>query len=105
MIKVAAKAGIKPLEFWELTPAELIVSVEALAELKTESLKENITIAYMNAAWGRSKTMPKLNNIIDKLEKADKSKPKKQQTDNEMYAIAVAVTQQLKKRGESVGHS
>ena len=87
MLKTAAMAGIKPLEFWDMTPAELTIVVGAYSDNKTHMLKQDITVAYMNAAWQRAKKMPKLDTVIIKIDHTSKSKKKKAQTPAEMMAV------------------
>lgn len=97
MLKTAAKAGIRPVDFWEMTPAELIICIEGYVATHTESLKEAITVAYMGAAWQRSKKMPRLESVLSKIDGTTRKKTKKAQTPEEMLAVAKAITENLNK--------
>lgn len=97
MLKTAAKAGIRPADFWKMTPAELIICIEGYVSTHTESLKEAITVAYMNASWQRSKKMPRLETVLNKIDGTTRKKTKKAQTPEEMLAVAKAVTENLNK--------
>lgn len=95
MLSTAAKAGIRPLDFWDMTPAELMICIQGFVVTKTESLKQSITVAYMNASWSRAKKMPRLETVLRKIDNT--TKKKEAQTPEEMYAVAVAMTKRLSK--------
>ena len=97
MLKTAAKAGIRPAEFWEMTPGELVICIEGYIAINTESLKEAITVAYMGAAWQRSKKMPRLETVLSKIDGTTRKKTKKKQTPEEMLEVAKAITDNLNK--------
>lgn len=73
------------MEFWEITPYELSLKVSAYAEKEKSRVKENITLAYLNAMWtiqwlGKSHQQPKpLKTILESIEKE-----KKVMTEDEM---------------------
>ena len=68
----AAHVGINISDFWEMTPRELCVYVDAYTE-RVKNEQDNMMIyAYMGAYLGRVKKMPQLKEFIDRKE----SKPK-----------------------------
>lgn len=97
MMKSAVRAEIKPSDFWDMTPLELTVSVEAFVETHSERFKEAVTVAYMNAAWQRSKKMPGLKGVLRKIDGNTSKGKRKVQTAEEMYAVAVEMTKNLSK--------
>lgn len=97
MLRSAAKANIRPAEFWEMTPAELIICVEQHVAAHIESFKESVTVAYMNASWHRAKKMPRLESVLSKIDGKVVREKKKAQTPEEMMAIAQAVTNSFSK--------
>lgn len=97
MLKSAARAGIRPAEFWDMTPAELIICAEEFVAAQIGSFKEAVTVAYMNAAWQRSKKMPRLESVLKKIDGTTRKEKKKAQTPEEMYEVAVAMTKRLSK--------
>lgn len=76
-MKTATLIGLSPLEFWELTPYELFLLIEAHKQKTEQETEEKITLAYINAFWtaqfavGKKKP-PSLDKILNK-----KAKPKK----------------------------
>jgi hypothetical protein len=87
MLRSAAKAGIRPAEFWEMTPVELAITIDAYVENETAEFKQGITLAYMGAAWQRAKKMPRLETVLNKIESTTQRKKKKAQTPAEMMAV------------------
>ncbi len=79
-MKIATLCSLSPLEFWELTPYEFSLVVNAYAKRREEEAEEKIILAYMNSAWTiqfLSKNKPKLDSVL-------KKKIKKEMTDKEM---------------------
>lgn len=84
-MKTAVMIGISPIEFWELTPNEFFVMIDAYIERKKFESEEKITLAYINSLWTAQFTLmmlskrrpPKLDEILKK---------KKQMTPKEMLA-------------------
>ena len=97
MLKSATRADIKPEEFWEMTPLELTICIETFVETHTERFKEAVTVAYLNAAWQRSKKMPGLKGVLKKIDGNTPKGKRKVQTPEEMYAVAVEMTKNLSK--------
>ena len=64
---------MSPIEFWELTPAELFLMVDAYKE-QIEVRRNELTMhAWMCVALDRTKRLPKLDTLI-KTEKPQKTK-------------------------------
>lgn len=76
------------MEFWELTPYEFFLKVDAYSKKKIEHTKEQITIAYLNALWtiqwlGKQHQHPRpLKEIL-----ANIGKEKKTMTDEQMFEM------------------
>lgn len=79
-MKIATLCSLSPLEFWELTPYEFSLVVNAYAKRREEEAEEKLTLAYINAAW----TIQFLGKNKPKLESVLKKKSKKEMTDEEM---------------------
>lgn len=61
MLVEAAAAGIKPDEFWELTPYETMIAIRGLGRrLKYEQLILAQTIGPLLSAWGKGNPGKKL---------------------------------------------
>ena len=75
-------------EFWEITPYELSLKIDAYSKCKTEQLKEKITLAYLNSLWtiqwlGKRHQHPRpLKEIL-----ANIGKEKKTMTDEQMFEM------------------
>lgn len=50
-----------------MTPCELFIYIEAYYEREQEISKRGLTLAYLTAAWARSKKMPKPESVIGKI--------------------------------------
>ena len=70
--------GYRILDFWEITPYEFNLVINAYAENKKEHEDEMITQAYLTAYLQRVKKMPQLKTLIKSTQ------PKKVMTDDEM---------------------
>lgn len=57
-----------PSEFWEMTPYELTIYVEAFTDKLKFEAKERITQSWMTAAFYRSKKMPKLEKLLKDMD-------------------------------------
>lgn len=80
MLEIAAMIGLDPLTFWQITPGELSIMIDAYNQKRKNDQEEKIVIAYLGAYWQRVKKMPSLKEILGKEEK------KKKQTADEMLA-------------------
>lgn len=79
-MKIATLCGLSPLEFWDLTPYEFSLVVNAYAKRREEEAEEKLTLAYINSMWTiqfLGKNKPKLDDIL-------KKNHKKEMTDEEM---------------------
>lgn len=87
-MKIAAEIEMNFSEFWETTPYEFSLHVEAYSKRKKEDNEEQVTLAYVNALWtiqwmGKKENHPKpLNEILGIKEE------KKVMTDQQMLAKA-----------------
>ena len=81
--------GVTINEFWDITPGELNFVVEANNEKEKNRLKTDITVAYYNAIFQRSKTMPRLENVLKDLD------GKKEKSDNDMFDMVQKLHKQL----------
>lgn len=70
MMKNAAHAGISISDFWNMTPAEINIYIDAFLERKQADYDESLSIAYFGASLQRVKRMPPLDKFL-------KKKPKK----------------------------
>lgn len=84
-------------EFWNMTPYEFFILVEAYTENEEERSKELIIQAYYTEAFARMKKLPKLDKILNS------TKPKKKQTAEEMLRVVEELNRRL--GGEVVGSS
>jgi len=64
--------GIKPSEFWELTPYEFSLIVQYKNEELNSKYNEMLFLAWHIEALQRQKKLPKLDNIL--IKKKDKKK-------------------------------
>lgn len=90
-------------------PSELIMHVEEYNRQKEIEADEAFTLAYYNAAWQRSKRMPKLDRLLEMRKEQRQLKPKgKEQTPEQMLAMAMRLNARnggLTKGGERLGSS
>lgn len=84
-------------EFWNLTPYEFFILVEAYTENEEERSKELIIQAYYTEAFARMKKLPKLDKILNS------TKSKRKQTDEEMLRVVEELNRKL--GGEIIGSS
>ena len=79
MMGVAFQIGIDPLVFWELTPRELTVLVDAYEIEEKLQHEKDMAVAYLTAYWHRVKKMPSLKEVL-----GIKKPAKRTQTPEEM---------------------
>lgn len=84
-------------EFWNMTPYEFFILVEAYTEDEEERSKELIIQAYYTESFARMKKLPKLDKILKS------TKPKRKQTDEEMLRVVEELNRKL--GGEIIGSS
>lgn len=77
-METATLIGLDVLTFWELTPFEYSLMVNAHTKKIKQDQEEKLILTYLGAAWQRAKKMPSLDRILGKQE------VKKQMTPEEM---------------------
>ena len=82
-MKSAAVIGIKPFEFWQLTPAEMIACGEAHEINTSNQFKTAMISAWFNAYWLRGGDMPSFETLMDTLD--GKIQQVKEMTDEEIF--------------------
>lgn len=78
---MAALIELPNNEFWEITPFELVLKIDAFVDKQKREQEERLILTYAGAAWQRSKKMPRLNQLLGKEE------PDKKMTAEEMYKV------------------
>lgn len=81
MIRNAAIAGIRPNEFWEMSPFEVNAVVDAYIEKKKQQIEMIKSQSWLTAALGRTTKMPSYKEFMDKKEEPQ------EQTDEQMFAM------------------
>ena len=69
--------------FNDITPFELNIIIECYVDKQTNKYKDLITQAYFTAYFQRVKKMPKLEKLLNDVER----KQKKKQTAEEMFEV------------------
>jgi predicted Co/Zn/Cd cation transporter (cation efflux family) len=87
MIAAAARIGIKPAEFWDMTPAELEACADGYMESYVDSYRQIIEHAWYVAVLGRAKKIPNINTLTKSI-KTKKEKQKKQSAE-EIYGALI----------------
>jgi hypothetical protein len=70
----ACEAGLKPGEFWTLTPYETRICMEGEAERRKAEYRLALFEAWHSAAFQRAKRMPKLQNVMKQVSKGNKKR-------------------------------
>lgn len=65
LLRYALQAGIGVLEFWDLTPAETYMAIEAAVWRDTQAQKRALASAWRTAAFSRAKRLPPLNQVLN----------------------------------------
>jgi len=84
---IAAEIGLKPSEFWELTPAELFAFSTGFKERERENYRRTIYGAYLTARLGRVKDFPELSDLLAPIDGDHQQTPKCEQSAEEMFEI------------------
>ena len=71
-------------EFWELTPSELNLYIEATSEMKHNEFKKLVECAYYQAYFHNAKV-----NLSEFLRKLDNKKP--DMTDEQLYLAFLGI--------------
>jgi len=86
-MKSAAEIGLKPNEFWEITPAELYAFSTGYSQREKELYRRTIYGAYLSARLSRVKDFPDLSDLLVPLERDHQQAPKHEQSAEEMLEI------------------
>lgn len=70
MLGQALKCGLTVAEFWQMTPRETFMAIEAYLWRYEREVKDQIRMAWLNAALVRAKHLPPLARLL-----AGKAKP------------------------------
>jgi hypothetical protein len=65
----AARAGIDPIKFWEYTPFELDLLIKKYIDDEKMKNKYMIAQAWHTEHFSRLKKLPKLNKVLENIEK------------------------------------
>lgn len=90
MLEVAAIIGVCPLTFWQLTPGELSIQVNAFNKRQKDEHDQKVIMAYLGAYWQRVKKMPRIKEVLKGPEE------KKKQTAKDML-------EEIKRLNEALG--
>lgn len=60
----AAKVGISPLSFWDMTPRETVVAFDAAAWRAEKEQRRTLSLAWHVAALQRVKRLPSLAQLL-----------------------------------------
>lgn len=64
LLENAAKAGISPLAFWDMTPREVVLSIEAMAWQAEREQERMLSLAWHIAALQRQKRLQSLRSLL-----------------------------------------
>lgn len=67
------KLGIEPLAAWDYTPYEIELIAEQVAYKQKEQLKQSLIAAYYTESFARQKRLPKLQKVLDGIDKKQKN--------------------------------
>jgi len=81
MFKYAVRIGIRPSEFWDMTPREIFFTGEIFYEDKQSAIERDLSIAYIAARLVMASKPPKLEALLEA------TRPKKDQTVDEMLEV------------------
>ena len=81
MFKYAVRIGIRPYEFWDMTPKEIFITGEIFYEDKQSAIERDLSIAYIASRLVMATKPPKLEALLEA------TRPKKEQTLDEMLQI------------------
>lgn len=99
-LRVSVTAGIKPVDFWQMTPAEIFYCADFAVRRKEAETKEKIMVAYITASLARVAKMPSLQTVLGWL---DSEKATKKMTPEQMLAQVKRLNQIF--GGESVSEN
>ena len=64
LLKQALRCGITVADFWQMTPRETLMVIDALIERDERRQSQDIRLAWLTAALVRSKKMPPLERLL-----------------------------------------
>ncbi len=68
----ALRSGLAVAEFWEMTPRETYMAIEAAGWRENQRLRQRMSMAWLTAALGRQKRMPSLKSLLARSKPARK---------------------------------
>jgi hypothetical protein len=77
-LETAAHIGLDLMTFWELTPFEFSLVVNAYIEKEKQKEKDRLAQTYLGAAWQRAKKLPNFKKLLGM------EQPQKKMTNEEM---------------------
>mgnify|MGYP006921328237 CR=1 FL=1 len=92
MLRLAVRIGLKPHEYWDLTPKEFKIMLDDYQEKQKEKTADMLYLSWHSAAFQRSKKIPKLADIMSGIFK------KKPKTSTKSYSRE-EIIENAKKRG------
>lgn len=81
----AAAVGVKPSEFWKLTPREFAAVLEGQRRRDLQTFQNLVAAAWYGEAFHRHDKLPKLDKVMAGL--GTKLKPPKPQSPEDMLAV------------------
>jgi hypothetical protein len=63
----ALKCGLRPAEYWALTPSETFEFIEAAVWRATEAKRTAVTGAYFTEAFARTKRLQPLDQLLNRM--------------------------------------
>jgi hypothetical protein len=64
-LETAAHIELDLMTFWELTPYEFSLVVDAYIKKEKKREKDRLAQAYLGAAWQRAKKLPNLKKLLE----------------------------------------
>lgn len=99
LLKDALRCGVSVLEFWDLTPRETYMAIEAALWRDRRRQKQDLSLAWHTAALTRVKRMPSLKSLLTSQTKARRLKGeelrKRRREFREMSGSAAGLVERL----------
>lgn len=83
MLDVAVYVGIRPMEFWDLTPLEISSVIHAFNKKTKQDHEDRLVMTYLGAYWQRVKKMPSLKEVLNDTPRESK----KQSAENMLEVV------------------
>lgn len=105
LLKHALRVGVTATEFWDLTPRETIMTLEAALWRQEQHQKDQIALAWYVAALSRAKRLPNLKQLLAGPAKPLKGNELKRRRSEyqELTTIDLSALEQRVKHGKSTG--